>query len=564
MQDQSATLALLHRDKPACPFYEDWLELTRLAPVLGRWTTMSGYFGEVVTGDYASSAYPDEFHGDYLAERTTRTNAEGEEPKRPTPFPISWFANQQRGRRKLDAAWTFTALLRSLGGQVDPVEGVPFVSYLTTLEDRFESQQLPISDELSTAMDRSAAALAKRLVSRGQPGTEGYLILNPCSFIRRVALDLPGITSALPTGGHLKACQIEGDMARVVVEVPALGFAWVPKTAAAVPAQTPRMRLADERCVRNEYFEAEIDQQTGGLRAVRDQRTRTSRLGAMLVYNPGSNMRASRIQITSSGPALGEIISEGTLQDEQGEVLANFRQRFRAWLGRPLLEMRIELMPTKPLEGYAWHSYFAVRFAWRDEGATLLRGSFGSPMVTSQTRPETPDCLEIRATSFMASGRQNVVVFPGGLPFHQRNGGRMLDVLLITEGETATIFDLGISLDREQPLQTALGITSPVAVVPCTQGPPHIGATGWLFHLDLPNLLLASLRPADDGDGILATLQESTGQGGSGSFRCVRDPVRAAVQDLRGNVVLEANTQDDAVLLEVAPHDLFGLRVEFS
>jgi hypothetical protein len=33
MQDQSATLALLHRDRPASPYYADWLELSRLAPV---------------------------------------------------------------------------------------------------------------------------------------------------------------------------------------------------------------------------------------------------------------------------------------------------------------------------------------------------------------------------------------------------------------------------------------------------------------------------------------------------------------------------------------------------
>src|SRR5262249_15799937 len=37
MQDQAATLALVHRDKPAGPWYDDWLELARFAPVLGRW-----------------------------------------------------------------------------------------------------------------------------------------------------------------------------------------------------------------------------------------------------------------------------------------------------------------------------------------------------------------------------------------------------------------------------------------------------------------------------------------------------------------------------------------------
>jgi hypothetical protein len=428
-------------------------------------------------------------------------------------------------------------------------------------------------------MDQAAAALARRLVARGQPGSAGYLLLNPCSFIRRVALELPGFTAPVPVAGPIKACQMEGDTARLVVHLEALGFAWVPipqaqganaprslaqganaprSPGAGSPVQT-RMRLADERCVRNEFFEAEIDTQTGGLRAVRDLRTRINRLGAMLVYNPGSSMRATSIQVTSAGAALGEIVSEGTLHDEQGELLATFRQRFRAWLGRPLLELRIEFRPVKPPEGYPWHAYYAARFAWRDESAALLRGAFGSATLTSHTRPETPDFLEVR------TGRQNTVIFPGGLPFHQRNGGRMLDVILIVEGETTTTFDLGIGLDREQPSQTALGIASPVGLVRCEQGPPHVGASGWLFHLDASNLMLSSLRPAPDGaDGIVATLLETTSQGVQANLRCVRNPVRAFVQDLRGNALIDGSTQDDAVLLDVSPSDLLQLRVEFS
>src|SRR6185437_927530 len=78
MQDQAATLVLAHRGKPAAAWYADWLELTRLAPVLGQWTTLSGYFNEVLPGDYASVASADEFHGDYLVERTTPPQPPGE------------------------------------------------------------------------------------------------------------------------------------------------------------------------------------------------------------------------------------------------------------------------------------------------------------------------------------------------------------------------------------------------------------------------------------------------------------------------------------------------------
>jgi hypothetical protein len=568
MQDQTATLALLHKDKPAPPWYEDWLELTRFAPVLGRWTTLSGYFNEVLPGDYTTAAPADEFHGDYLVERVAsgEWRAASEESLSslatrhlPLASPVSGFARQVRARRRLDTAWTLAALHRSLCGPKPDEEAAGFLADLTALEDRLECGVGSALEEVIAVQDKAARALARRLVARGQENKPGFLVLNPCSFIRRVALELPDVSSPLTQEGPLKACQIEDGTARVVIEVPALGFAWVSKTPAASAAPVRKMRLADDRCVRNEFFEAEVDPQTGGLRAIRDTRTRVPRLGQQLVFNPGSTMRAKQVQTTSTGPALGEIVSEGALLDEHDQVLATFRQRFRAWLGRPVLELRLEIYPIQPPQGYAWHAYYAARFAWRDERATLLRGAHGVSSVTGHTRPETPDYLEIRL------GRQNTVLFPGGLPFHQRHGGRMLDVVLIPEGETGHVFDLGLGLDRDYPMQTALGMATPTPWVATSQGPPHVGATGWLFHLDAPNLLLTSLRPAPDGaDAVIARLLEAVGHGGHAEFRCVRDPGRALVLDARATSLMDVPTQGDAVLLDVAAHDLVQVRVDFS
>src|SRR5205807_2422814 len=154
----------------------------------------------------------------------------------------------------------------------------------------------------------------------------------------------------------------------------AFGFAWFPKSVADAAPMPARMKLADERHVRNEFFEAEIDPMTGGLRGIADHRTHVNRLGEQLVFNPGSTMLVKEVRVTSTGPALGEVITEGVLLDNQEQVLARFRQRFRAWLGRPILDLRIEIEPQHLPEGYPWHSYYGARFAWRDERALLLRG----------------------------------------------------------------------------------------------------------------------------------------------------------------------------------------------
>src|SRR5439155_23068585 len=107
----------------------------------------------------------------------------------------------------------------------------------------------------------------------------------------------------------------------LVVEVPNVRYAWIP--AAGTPDEKlppARMRLADARNLRNEFFEAEIDPATGGLRAFRDHRTRVNRIGQQLVFNPGSSMHATEIRVTSGGPALGEILSVGEIRDEQHQV----------------------------------------------------------------------------------------------------------------------------------------------------------------------------------------------------------------------------------------------------
>ena len=139
--------------------------------------------------------------------------------------------------------------------------------------------------------------------------------------------------------------------------------------------------------MRNEFFEAEIDPATGGLRAFRDPRTRVNRLGHATGVQPrqqdaGPVGHASR----TPAPALGEVMAEGDMLDDHDAVLATFRQRLRAWVGRPVLELRIELDPVHPPAGYPWHAYYGARFAWRDERAALFRGVNGA----NDPRPRTP------------------------------------------------------------------------------------------------------------------------------------------------------------------------------
>ena len=544
-EDHAATLALVHRASPPTPGYADLIELSRFGPILGQWTPFSQYFHDVLAGEYITPPLADEFHGDYLTERTQAHLKE----------PIGWFARHCRLRRRLDTARTWLAMYRGLVGRAEISQ---LCAELNALEDTVESGGDGAEGAVTRIEQKTVGMLAERLLSRAEDGHPGYLLLNPCSFARRVVVELDAAPGPLNRASPVKTYQIQGDMAWAIVDVPALGFLWIPRGGTSDSSAPPRMRLADAHAVRNEFFEAEVDPETGGLRGIRDHRTRVNRIGQQIVFNPGSRMRAREIKLVSSGPALGELVSRGEILDEKEEILAYFQQRFRAWLGRPVLDLTIEIHPEHGPSGYPWHSYYGARFAWRDERAALLRGVNGPGYSTTHTRPETPDYLELRF------GRQTTTLFPGGLPFHQRHGGRMLDVILIAEGETTRSFDLALGLDREYPMQTALGLITPVTVVPTAKGPPHVGSAGWLFHLDAPNVLLTKMWPDANADAVLFRFLECHSHLVQAELRCARDPVRASLVDANGLAFHDVNVSGDGALFEAAAGDLAQLRVEFG
>ncbi len=545
MQDPSAALALKHDGATASSWHRDWLELHRLAPVFGQHVILNQFFHDVGIGEYTPAASADDFHSDYLQELTI-SRAEQ---------PVSRFSQFFRSRRRLECIWTLAGLHRGITKQP---ESSTLPQRLAEAEEALEQGGHPVAADLASLETEAASALAGRLLSRATDETPGYLVFNPCNFSRRVPVELSEARTLLPAPA--RASQIDGDRVRAVIDIPALGFAWVPRAVAAgAKVPKPRSQLADERILRNEFLQAEVDPQSGGLRAIHEARGGPNRVGQQLVYGPGSEMRAKEIKVTSTGPALGEIISEGAVLDGHQSVLATFRQRFRLWWARPLLELRIELYPNEPPVGYPWHAYYGARFAWRDERAPLFRAVNLINHLTHHPRPETPYYLEIR------SGAARTAILTGGLPFHQRHSQRMLDVILIPESETSRVFELALGLDLEEPVQAAMDfITSPV-MVPTKNGPPHIGASGWLFHIDAANLVLTSLRPALDGsDAIIARLVESRGLATQAELRCTRNPTRAVVLDERYQPLNELAVTGDAVSLDFAPGAIQRVRVEFS
>jgi hypothetical protein len=553
-QDAAPTIAFIHKGQPPFDAYRDLLALADLGPVLGNWIGLSRYFTDAVTGDYIGSQSADDFFADYLDDRVTNGHR---------PDAVSAYPRHLRLRRRLDSAFTLAALHTHLTPN-DAADLKPLEKLETEIELRGVELPEAATDALSEALTVQEDAIAKRLAERLQGRAEprpGFMILNPCSFTRRAALELDGARGALPLGDAIKASEFENGVSRVVVEVPPLGYVWIPRDGSGSGSTKHKFRTAEGLTVRNEFFEADVDAATGSLRSFRDYRTRVTRFGHQLVFNPGSKPKVTSIKVTNAGTALGEIVSEGELIGGQDEVLATFRQRYRAWVGRPVLELKIELDIKHEPTGYPWHGYYGARFGWRDDRGVLFRGVNGQNTQTGYTRPVSPDYLEVRF------GAERSFLFTGGLPFIQRHGSRMADVILVPEGEKARSFELLLSLDRELPMQTAAGWVSPTPVVPTEKGPPAAGAVNWLGHVDMPSLILTSLRPCAAGEGmnraVVGQFLETSGFGGTAEFRFVRDANQVSLVDCMGEPVQPLTMNGDAIPLDYSAGETLRVKAEW-
>jgi alpha-mannosidase len=321
-----------------------------------------------------------------------------------------------------------------------------------------------------------------------------------------------------------------------------------------------------------------------------------------------SDIRCLSSEVTCAGPALGEIVTTGELLDPTtGVRLTSFRQTFRAWRGRPFLEIEIELFDvSRTPEGDPWSNFYGSRFAWNDSTAALSQSVLGAAQTIQMERIESPDFMEIAS-----SDEERTTILPLGLPFHRKTGPRMLDSLLVVEGETERRFKFVIGIDQHYPMQAAQSQMSPVVPIHTEAGPPPNGNTGWFYHVNvncvqvthLSGLLPEPLDPAhgaisavealadsdpceDDGRdlsesaspilpvaapatppdrrGFSMRLQETEGRYQTVHVEMFRNPSNARIRDFRGQTVIDVAPSGDGVLVDLSPFGIAEVEVFFD
>jgi alpha-mannosidase len=557
--DHVATVALAHWPGQACCWLGDLQRIARYCSALGKFATVDQYFRETAAPGHTDRFEPDRYKSPFLKQGVIRRQDD----------PISTSVRYWQQHHQQSAAATLDSLATLVSGDTANT------SITTSLvETACTAESIA---ETTTHLQQAATRCGEKLAASSR-GASGLLVINPHSFVRRQNLSVQNLAALPAVEKPIYATGGTGANGQIVVDVPPLGFVWIPGDSK--PGRdTKQPLLAEENLLRNEFFEAQVNPITGTLSTLHEYGKRGNRLSQQLALRlpgaaqkPGdtyrdpdetafySIMAADEVKVTAATTALGEITCRGRLLDREGKKLAGFVQVYRVWRGSRVLELEVELDPIEQPRADPWNSYYCARFAWADPAAEVFRTVHQTRVPAGGKQFEAPHYIDL------VSIKTNTTILTGGLPFHRRHEDRMLDSLLITRGERARKFKLGIGIDLKYPLTDAISLLTPPVMV-SQAAKPHSGATGWLGHVDARNVLVTGCEPLlENGSvvGLQLKLQETEGRPAKASLRTFRALGKGQVVDYQGKVLRDCEAEEGKLRVELSPHEWVWVTARFQ
>ncbi len=530
--DHVATVAFAHWPSHASPWYAMLRRIAELNPVLGKFTLLDDYFMHTDMPGRLSKFTADDYRTPYLKQAIIRRQTD----------PISIYVREHELAANRTANGAVTTVVRALGGNVE---------------------------QTSTSAEM-LATLATQIPRAPSAAKPHYLLVNPGLDARRIGVELPELAAPPPVGGAVLAAAAAGGRNLAVVDVPSQGFVWLfAGPVATTPVREPS--IIAENSLRNEFLEVRVNRSTGGIQGLYNFNRRGNQLSQQLSVRMGSaggeptyaTMRADSLEVTTDSPVYGEIVTRGGLYADERR-LASFEQRVGLWAGSRIVEVAVTLSDAEELRADPWNSYLAARFAWPDEQATLYRGIASVRQATTARRFEAPEFIDIE------SGASTVSLLTGGLPYHRRSEGRMLDSLLVVRGETRDAFRFGLGVDLPHPAISAMQLLEPRYLRFEPAAAPNVNS-GWFFHLGAKNLVATHWEPlldsADESgtpvQGFRVRLLEVAGSAGRVPLRAFKPIAYARQVDFVGETILELYVDDDKIMLDFGPYELLEIEAHW-
>src|SRR6185437_16114922 len=133
--------------------------------------------------------------------------------------------------------------------------------------------------------------LAAALATSSTASPRGCLVINPCSFVRRMGVEGTELSGPPTIERPVYAADEHAGEQHAVVDVPAFGFVHLTPGKAA-PRDKKALLLAEDNVLRNEFFEAIINPTTGSLAAIHEYKSRGNRFSQQLALRmPGGKQK---------------------------------------------------------------------------------------------------------------------------------------------------------------------------------------------------------------------------------------------------------------------------------
>ncbi len=580
MQQASAAVLILARlPTSASPWLQDLRRIHEFCPLIGKFVTFPELHAQLDQPGEIVRFRAGEYLGPHLIQASVlKTEA-------PVTGPTELYAC----RNNLERLASIHSLIRIL---------TPAAAVLSQLSDLDYELQDAQSDRLVTETHGDLAAQREQIdqinvrisgqlteqvrqlaMSLPHGTAAGLLIINHLTYGRETTIRWPVDRDLPRVSDSILAVYRQRDSIFVRLKVPPGGFVQL----AAAESNEPRVSvtestgrpLAEDGLLRNQHFEVILSTSTGGIADVRFHGQRANRVSQQVAFRYESpktipetdeseefttsyaQTLCERMQVIEDGPWTGAVESHCLICDVlSDDVLFRFRQVTR--VERTVARIHIQIIPdpecVHTVTGNPWMTYLACRFAWDNEAVAITRSLLGQACGFQGERFESPDYIEV------ADQDHKLLIIPHGRPYHRRSGRRMLDSLLVVEGQPVPTdsFEFTLEFDQPFPQRTVNDVLQPVLVEQVTE---IESSTGWIFACSAKNVQVARVRPEDRS--VVVVLQETEGRPATCRLRAARTPQSACIRRATGTVIQVLDVHDHGVTLNFASFELKEVQLTF-